>query len=197
MSKGLIIVWNYRKKERERKTEFKKTKCVRFQDTLVTDTWQDRMYVILYVLCVYDFISACVCLCACATYDLALHTWEYVCCTVNMHSNALALVKRSDRVNGKSLLMSGQRCSYITFMWHVAYIYYYWGQETENSPSRHPVVVSCQVLNFVFFFSWPHRGSPLSYSHLSDRCNTARRQWHKWVVQPANQQRVFGQWKQQ
>ena len=73
--------------------------------------------------------------------------WEYVFGTVNMHSNALTLVKRSDKTNGKPLLMSGHRCLYITFMWHFAYIYYNWRQEGENSPftkSRHLVAVSCQ-----------------------------------------------------
>lgn len=70
--------------------------------------------------------------------------WEYFFRTVNMHSNAVILVNRSDWTNGKSLLMSGQRCIYITFIWHFSYINYKWSLKIVPSLLWHLVVVSCQ-----------------------------------------------------
>lgn len=176
-----------RKKKENRKWDKEKVLLIHtcMLSKQVRETLQESMY--LYV-CMHASVFECVCILnVFVTCNIAC---ENILC-IQIHS---FWWKRSDWTNGKSLLMSGQRCIYITFMWHVAYIYYCkWGQETENTPFAIVASSSCQLPGCFR----PHRGSPFSHSHLSDRCITAGQQWHKWVVQPANQQRVIGQWKKQ
>lgn len=94
----------------------------------------------------------CACIHLCMSMFMCLYHMQYIALiweclrTVNMHSNALILVKRSDRTNGKSLLMSGQRSVYITFMRH---LHAFTISEVRSlkivlSPSLHLVAVSCQ-----------------------------------------------------
>lgn len=160
------------------------------QNAEVTETLRESI-----LLCTYH-MHACECLLVCScvsvTHNIA-HTCE------NMSSGLWTCIQmqplwwkgQTEQMGNLYSCLGRGAYIYITFMWHFAYIYHKWGQETWKKSLHHRG--SCQLPGFFR----PHRGSPLSYSHLSDRCSTAGLQWHKWVVQPANQQWVIGRWKKQ